>query len=147
MMRVLAFVLIVTGCTSAHAPAVDRTNCVGCHTAPVVTDPVPAPCAQKDHTSYATTCYACHGTVAWCPADGKHTAFDLTRPSHAGWDCADCHLAITYDPPVVTDPKQITCTSCHWHDKDRTDPFHVGNSDYSYRPASCLQCHGPGGRR
>lgn len=105
-----------------------------------------------DHTTYAATCYQCHGTTSWCPAvkaaTQTHPKFDLTKASHAGWDCADCHLSITYDPPAIPDPTMIACTNCHWHDQAQTDPHHVGKSNYVYGPATCLasECHG-GGRR
>jgi hypothetical protein len=144
-MRILSIIALV-GCssTSSHLPATDRTDCVGCHAAPALADPPPPPCKVTDHATYPTTCFTCHGLTAWCPADATHTRFDLTTTSHAGWDCGDCHLAVTYDPPAVPDPTAIECTSCHWHDRARVDPFHVGNGDYHYGPATCLRsgCHG-----
>ncbi len=148
-MRHLALAIVLVGCTSSHTNVGARTDCSTCHTAPALADPVAAPCAVTDHSMYPATCYQCHGTTAWCPADTAHTKFDITSSSHAGWDCADCHLAISYDPPVVTDPAQITCIDCHWHDQSRTDPNHIGKSDYKYGPATCLaaNCHGEGGRQ
>ena len=143
----IVLILALIGCTSSHLDT-DRTDCVSCHAMPTLADPAPPPaCTLTDHSLYATTCFTCHGTTAWCPADPRHTKFDLTRTSHAGWDCADCHLAITYDPPAVTDATAITCTSCHSHDRARVDAFHTGKSGYVYGPATCLAsgCHG--GRR
>jgi hypothetical protein len=142
-MRLLALVIVI-GCTSSHSPVTDRTDCNTCHTTPALADPPPGACMVTDHATYASTCFQCHGTTSWCPADARHTKFDLMSTSHAGWDCADCHIAITYDPPAVTDPAQINCTNCHWHDRAQTDPHHVGKSDYTYGPATCIasECHG-----
>ena len=141
--RLFSFAL-VAACANPHASNVDRSDCRSCHPAPAVTDPLPGACVQPtDHTVYASTCADCHGTAAWCPADATHDRFELTG-DHEGWDCADCHLAIQYEPPAILDPEQITCTSCHWHSADRTDPFHIGKGEYTYAPASCLEagCHG-----
>ena len=143
----IALAFALAACTSSHVPDTDRTDCVTCHAQPALTDPSPPPaCTLTDHATYPTTCANCHGTTAWCPADAMHTKFSLTRASHAGWDCADCHLAITYAPPAVTDPTAIACTNCHWHDRARVDPFHVGKGGYTYGPATCLApaCHGGG---
>ena len=136
--------ILLLGCSSPHITVSARTDCSTCHTAPALTDPAPAPCTPTDHSTYATTCFQCHGTTAWCPADATHDKFDITRASHAGWDCADCHLAITYDPPAVPDPTQITCITCHSHDQGRTDARHLANGRYKYGPATCLAagCHG-----
>ena len=142
-MRTLLVIALV-GCTASHTASTDRTDCVSCHALPALTDPGPPPaCALTDHALYATTCADCHGTTAWCPAALTHRMFDLTRTSHAGWDCADCHLSITYDPPAVPDVTAIDCTNCHWHDRARVDPFHIGKSGYVYGPATCLasECH------
>ena len=149
MMRVfaIAIVLVLAACTSTHTTVTARTDCSNCHTQPLTTDPVAAPCVLQDHTGYATTCYQCHGTSSWCPgvvADIGPPDFDITSSSHAGWDCGDCHKKIVYDPPtppVKGDP--LTCISCHWHSKDRTDPNHLGKSGYVYGATTCLQqgCH------
>ena len=130
--------IFLAACTTSH-PVVDRTACETCHATAYDT---------TDHVArgYPTTCSNCHGTTAWLPAEADHKGFNLTSSSHAGWDCADCHLSITYDPPAIPTPKSITCTSCHWHTAGRTDPKHLGNGDYTYAPASCLRCHA-GGRR
>lgn len=134
-------------CTPSHTTA-DRTDCNGCHASAYDSAPITVSvCTQKpDHVAlgYPRTCSNCHGTTAWCPADAMHTKFDIVRVSHAGWDCADCHLSITYDPPAIADPAAIDCTRCHWHDRARVDPNHLGNSDYSYGPATCVaaECHG-----
>lgn len=149
-MGTVALIACVAACTGSHA-TVDRTECNACHATQYDSAPVTvSACTQKpDHVAlgYPRTCASCHGTTAWCPADAMHTKFDLTRSAHAGWDCADCHLAITYDPPAISDPAMIACTGCHWHDQARVDPYHLGNSDYQYGPATCLasECHG--GRR
>jgi len=145
-MRALAL-LVVAACTS-HPPAVDRTDCSRCHALPAAAEPPPSPCASTENPHHAgdadvTACALCHGTVAWCPAEATHTDFAL-EDGHAGWDCADCHRAVSYDPPAsVTDPTQITCVSCHWHSAERTDPFHLGKGDYRYGEATCLAdgCH------
>src|SRR6185312_5988593 len=99
-------------------------------------------CQPTDHMAlgYPRTCSNCHGTTAWCPADAMHTKFNIKTGSHAGWDCADCHTSITYNPPHV-DEKPIDCIDCHWHDKARTDAIHLGKGDYAYAPDSCLRCH------
>lgn len=149
-MSMVVLIACVVACTGSHA-TVDRTGCNACHATEYDRAPVTvSACTEKpDHVAlgYPRTCASCHGTTAWCPADAKHTKFDLTRPSHAGWDCADCHLSITYDPPAIAAPEMIRCTGCHWHDQARVDPNHVGNSNYQYGPATCLaaECHG--GRR
>lgn len=149
-MRILACLALI-GCTSTSSPpATDRTDCLSCHTVPAPTDPPSSSfCAQPDHSTFAdpTACSSCHGTTAWCPADASHTKFNLTSGSHAGWDCASCHLAITYDPPAITDATAIDCTNCHWHDQARVDPYHVGKSGYVYGPATCLAAGCHGGRR
>ncbi len=150
--RILLAILVV-GCSSSHTTISARTDCSTCHTAPAVTDPVAAPCSVQDHSTYAATCYQCHGTTQWCPAVPAamgHPDFDITRASHAGWDCADCHPARVDDPPTLPgkgDP--LTCISCHWHSQDETDPRHLGKSNYTYGPTTCLQqgCHGRGGRQ
>lgn len=152
--RILALMIVLAGCTSSHSTTVSaRTDCSTCHTAPAVADPVAAPCKVQDHSTFPTTCYQCHGTTQWCPAVPPatgHPDFDITRSSHAGWDCANCHLGNLYSPPTLPvkgDP--LTCISCHWHSQDRTDPNHLGKSNYTYGPTTCLQagCHGPGGRQ
>jgi hypothetical protein len=151
-MRSLVLITLVA-CTSSHPPPVDRTACSECHTLPVAADP-PLPsasaCISVDNPHHGsatsgTQCAECHGTLAWCPAEATHTDFALVG-DHAGWDCADCHVAVTYEPAaMVTDPKQITCISCHWHSADRTDPFHLGKGDYEYGAATCVAsgCHEP----
>lgn len=143
--------IALAACSTSHA-TVDRTDCNGCHASAYDTAPVTVSvCTQKpDHAAlgYPRTCSSCHGTTAWCPADATHTSFDIVRQSHAGWDCADCHVAITYDPPAIADPAAIDCTNCHWHDQARVDPNHLGKSDYRYGPATCRAagCHGGRGR-
>jgi len=139
---------VAAACTTTHTE-VDRLDCNSCHATEYDTAPqVVSPCAPTDHVQagYSRTCSDCHGTAAWCPAEPTHDQFRISSGSHAGWDCADCHLSIEYDPPSIPDPNQITCTSCHWHDQDRTDPRHLGNGDYEYTPSSCLRCHGRGRR-
>ncbi len=154
-MRAILLVTALAACTGSSTVTIDRTNCNTCHTAPTAALPYPDPaglCTPTEHDTlgYGDNCYACHGTTAWCPADTNHTKWPITQPtaSHAGSDCADCHTAITYDPPAITDSTQITCITCHEHDKAQTDAHHVGKGDYSYGPATCMQreCHG-GGRR
>ena len=144
-MRALVAVVLVA-CTASSTHLADRTDCLGCHTT-ALTDPPPAACTPRDHTNDPTTCSNCHGTVAWCPADAAHTKFNLTSASHAGWDCADCHQSITYAPPAIPDPTAIDCTNCHWHDRARVDPFHIGKGDYVYGPRTCLASNCHGGRR
>ena len=149
---ILASVLAVcaVACSTQHQE-VDRLACDSCHTSDYDTaasPPVPTLCTPTDHVAlgYARSCSDCHGTASWCPADAKHTKFDLTSRAHAGWDCADCHTTISYDPPKLDNPSQIACTNCHWHSAGKTDPKHIGNGDYSYAPSSCVACHGRGGR-
>lgn len=148
----IAIAAAAAACTTTHTET-DRLDCNSCHateydTSAQITPPCDPALGPIDHVArgYDRTCYACHGTASWCPADDSHTEFNLTRTAHAGYDCADCHLAISYEPPAVTDATQITCTNCHWHDQARTDPLHLGNGDYEYAPAACLECHGRGGR-
>lgn len=146
-MRRCLFVAALAACTSHTATPTDRTGCNDCHATEYDTAgsvPVGA-CTPTDHSTYARTCYDCHGTTSWCPADAMHTKFDITSPSHAGWDCADCHTSITYNPPHI-DEKPIDCIDCHYHDKAQTDAIHLGNGGYSWTPDSCLMCH-LGGRR
>ncbi|MBL9015752.1 MAG: hypothetical protein JNL83_16325 [Myxococcales bacterium] len=147
---VAVFLGALTACSTPQHAEVDRTACDTCHTADYDTAAVPAPmsaCSPTDHVAlgYSRACADCHGTTSWCPADATHTRFDLRSRAHAGWDCADCHASITYQPPAVPDPAQIQCTGCHWHSAGKTDPKHLGNGDYTYAPASCVACH-PGGR-
>jgi hypothetical protein len=141
------FIVVLVACSDTRLAPITRTDCVTCHPVPLVTDPAPPPCMVTDHSSFPMTCGTCHGTTAWCPADAMHTQFPLTG-SHEGWNCADCHLAISYDPPVVVDPTAITCIDCHWHEQARVDPYHIGKSGYSYGPRTCLapECHGGGQR-
>jgi len=149
----LAMVGLAVGCTSADPMVEARTDCATCHTAPAATDSVMAPCSAQDHSTYPSTCYDCHGTTQWCPAMPAampHSAFNITGGSHAGWDCSDCHLALSYNPPALpVKGDALTCIDCHWHTQERTDPNHIGKSDYSYGPVTCLQsgCHGNGGRQ
>lgn len=144
-----AFVLVMLGaCSTSHAVTADRTDCNGCHASEYEAAPqIAGACTPTDHVAlgYPRTCSNCHGTTSWCPADASHTKFDLTSTSHAGWDCADCHVSITYDPPHI-DEQPIDCIGCHWHDQARTDAIHLGNGDYTWAPDSCLRCH-LGGRQ
>lgn len=141
------FLVLAGACTTSHGE-VDRNDCNSCHATQYDTAPqVVSPCTPTDHVamSYSRECANCHGTAAWCPAESTHTGFNITSEAHTGWDCADCHTSITYDPPAIPDPRAIACTNCHWHDQDRTDPFHLGNGDYEYAPGSCVECHVRGG--
>ena len=143
------WLLALAACTSHTSPAADRTGCNDCHATEYDNAAMPQPgvCTPTDHVAlgYPRTCYECHGTTSWCPADAMHTKFDITTSSHAGWDCADCHTSITYTPPHV-DEKPINCIDCHFHDKARTDAIHGGKSGYTWTGDSCLMCHA-GGRR
>lgn len=141
-MRAL-LLLTIAACSTSHEATTDRTDCNGCHATEYDTAPAAVTaCTPTDHVAlgYPRTCSHCHGTTSWCPADASHTKFDITSSSHAGWDCADCHTSITYDPPHL-DETPISCTGCHWHDRSRTDAIHIGNGDYAYTPDSCLRCH------
>jgi hypothetical protein len=141
---------LLAACTAHSALQTDRTDCNTCHSVDYDTAPQQvSACAPTDHVAlgFPRTCYRCHGTTAWCPADTMHTKFDISSASssHAGFDCADCHVSITYTPPHV-DQLPINCIDCHAHDKDRTDAIHLGKGGYSYGPATCLMCH-LGGRQ
>jgi nitrate/TMAO reductase-like tetraheme cytochrome c subunit len=142
-MRASILLLLVAACTSHTAPGVDRTGCNDCHATEYDTAATAiSACQPTDHVAlgYPRTCSNCHGTTAWCPADAMHTKFDITSDSHAGWDCADCHTSITYNPPHI-DEKPIFCIGCHFHDKPRTDSIHLGKGGYTYTGDSCLMCH------
>ncbi len=147
MRWLLLFALVA--CTAHTAPLKDRTGCNDCHATEydMAGSAVTGACMLTDHVAlgYSRSCYQCHGTTSWCPADAMHTKFDITTQSHAGWDCADCHTAITYDPPKVTE-MPINCIDCHFHDKARTDAIHLGKGGYTWTGDSCLMCH-VGGRR
>ena len=144
-MRSVVIALFVGACATTPAATFDRTDCNRCHASDYDTTPSQVgACKPTDHSTYARTCSDCHGTTSWCPADANHFQFRLSG-NHAGWDCADCHQSISYDPVMIA-PQPITCTNCHWHEQSRTDPIHLGNGDYSYAPASCLECHSGGGR-
>lgn len=148
-MRALLVLCLLAGCTAHSATEKDRTDCNGCHATEYDTAPqAVTACKPTDHVAlgYPRTCYQCHGTSSWCPANTMHTKFDITSTSHAGYDCADCHQSITYDPPHI-DEKPIDCIDCHAHDQSRTDAVHLGNGGYTYTGDSCLICHGPGGRQ
>jgi len=140
-MRAL-LVIVLAACSTSHS-TVDRTDCNSCHATEYDTAPqIAGVCTPTDHMAkgYPRTCSNCHGTTAWCPADPSHTKFNIKTGSHAGWDCADCHTSITYDPPHI-DEQPINCINCHWHDQSRTDAIHFGKGGYTYTPDSCLRCH------
>lgn len=152
MRAIVLAIAALAACSPAQHQEIDRTACDSCHVADYDTAANPMPrteCTPTDHVAlgYPRTCANCHGTTSWCPADATHTRFDLTSTAHAGWDCADCHTQVTYSPPAIGDSAQISCTGCHWHSAGRTDPYHLGNGDYSYAPSSCLECHGRGRAR
>jgi nitrate/TMAO reductase-like tetraheme cytochrome c subunit len=141
--------LVLAACTSHTATAGDRTGCNDCHATEydMAGSARTGACKLTDHVAlgYSRTCFECHGTTSWCPADAMHTKFDITTQSHAGWDCADCHTSITYAPPHI-DEMPINCIDCHFHDKPRTDAIHLGKGGYTWTGDSCLMCH-VGGRR
>ena len=141
--------MFLVACTSHTAPAADRTGCNDCHATEYDTAPqMMTACKPTDHVAlmYPRTCSDCHGTSAWCPADANHYMFDIKSESHAGWDCADCHPSISYNPPHIDVMPSVDCTDCHFHDKARTDSIHLGKGGYTYTPDSCLMCHAGGGR-
>lgn len=173
-MRHALIALVSFGCVGSQPPATDRLDCIGCHQTEydtVSAGPyVLSACAKRPvhdpALGYTTSCYACHGTAlpdptsaagviqsGWCPAVDpiadpvRHDVFRIASGSHAGFDCGDCHVdRVAGQSAFVQQP--IWCTTCHTHDKAATDAHHLGNSDYTYSPTSCLasNCHG-GGRR
>jgi hypothetical protein len=128
----IALALALTACGNGGHETIDRLDCNTCHAAEYDAASVHA------EQGFPRTCYACHGLSDWTEADENHDRFSIDRGSHTGFDCSACHLS-------QDNRNQITCISCHWHSEARTSPWHVGNGDYEYAPAACLNCHG--GRR
>ncbi|MBV8757644.1 MAG: hypothetical protein JO257_10225 [Deltaproteobacteria bacterium] len=176
-MRWLVITFVIAGCTTTpqQTPATDRLACYGCHQTEYETAPQSvSACVKKPvhdpALGYTTNCYTCHGATApapspdpnvtlagWCPAvdpmtDPKHhDVFLISKGSHAGFDCRDCHVALPGGQTLTSAaaPQPIECTTCHWHDKGLTDPRHLGNGSYKYGPSTCLAdgCHGGGQRQ
>lgn len=119
---------LLAACASEHAPTVDRLACATCHASSFEEAPLHV---ERD---YPRTCYQCHGTTDWEDATLEHDDFAIDREPHAGYDCGACHLS-------SDDREDIDCTGCHAHSAGRTDPRHLGNSEYTYQPRSCLRCH------
>jgi len=170
-MRSLLIALTI-GCTSSQPQATDRLDCYSCHQTEYENAQLAVSACTKKPVhdpalGYTTNCYTCHGTVAadpdpaiarsgWCPAvdpvdSSHHGVFRIATGSHTGFDCGDCHVARVAGQSLAdtSTPQPIECTSCHWHDRARTDPHHNGNGRYTYGPATCLasDCHDRGHRQ
>jgi hypothetical protein len=172
-MRTLLITFAI-GCTGSQPAATDRLDCYSCHQAEYETaQAAVSACTKKPvhdpMLGYTTNCYTCHGTATadpdpdpaitrsgWCPAVDPtdalhHEVFRIATGSHTGFDCGDCHVARVAGESLTDTrtPQPLGCTSCHSHDREQTDPHHLGNGDYTYGPATCLAsgCHGGGQRQ
>lgn len=83
------------------------------------------------------TCGECHTTKTWNTVKFKQhdSYFGIYSGKHNGtWTrCVECHTNNAGYKP--------NCTSCHDHNKTKTDQQHRGVDDYVYNSASCVSCH------
>lgn len=88
------------------------------------------------------SCTECHININWNTVKYKQhdSHFGIYSGKHNGaWTrCVDCHSnTMDYKP---------NCTSCHEHNKSRTDQQHRGKDDYVYLSSACVSCH-PDGKK
>lgn len=111
-------------------------TCVTCHDhAQNVTDPQHLGIPRYVYAD--TACYDCHpnGTISGVDHD---PFFPIgTDSKHAEMRCVACH-------PQPTDRKVYTCTDCHDHLREVTDPAHVTVPTYVYADTACYICHPTG---
>ena len=137
-------------CTECHPNARDRgfsraaTQCTSCHQA----DYDRAATLSVDHAraGFSTECRACHNSFRWKPAryPSHDRCFRISSGPHAGIRCEGCHISIP-SPQTLSScmSNNAACTSCHTHDKARTDGIHAqrGVPGYSYQDRKCYECH------
>lgn len=131
-------------------------DCEVCHTSMVLTDfrrlsSDCFSCHANDYNAVATPnhassgfsheCRQCHQVTGWTPAAmPDHDAiFPIFSGTHRGrWsECASCHID-------ANNSHNVSCLTCHEHDRSRMDPFHQGFPGYTYDTPACLQCHPTG---
>ena len=137
-------------CQECHGNMRDRTfsptpvACVSCHRA----DFNGAALRSIDHVAaaFGTECQSCHTTDSFFPArfDAHDACFVVSKGSHRGLQCAQCHptvvgLRLTGTCTAPT----TTCTTCHTHECARTDRQHPNVMGYLCADAKCYQCHQP----
>lgn len=127
--RPARFSSLSSGCVTCHQADFDRT----------AGTPV-------DHArlSLGTECARCHEPWGFLPARfPQHDAcFEVTGGPHAGIPCAGCHGAIPQVSGVgLCASRSTTCTSCHVHACDRSDPLHAAVPGYQCKDAKCYECH------
>jgi hypothetical protein len=137
-------------CTECHPNVRDRgfsraaTQCVSCHQA----DYDRAGASSIDHAraGFTTECRACHNSFRWKPArfPSHDRCFRISSGPHTGIRCEGCHTAIP-SPQTLSSctSNNAACTSCHVHDRARTDTIHAnrGVQGYSYQDRKCYECH------
>jgi Zn finger protein HypA/HybF involved in hydrogenase expression len=111
-------------------------TCITCHDhAQEVTDPQHL--GIQDYAYGPSTCYGCHRNGSITGVD--HASFFpiSANAKHAGMRCVACH-------PQPTDRKVFTCTECHDHSRENTDPGHAAVAGYEYADSACYRCHPTG---
>lgn len=86
-------------------------------------------------SNFAKTCYTCHTTTAWKPANFDHntTAFPLTG-AHLSANCSQCHITAGVTPST-------DCYACHKTKYDQTtNPNHAASGF----DKTCKTCHSTG---
>jgi hypothetical protein len=137
-------------CVECHPNARDRgfaraaTQCLSCHQG----DYDRAGTLSVDHAKngFTTECRACHNSMRWKPAryPSHDRCFRIGTGPHAGIRCEGCHTTIPQPSSLSScTSNNAACTSCHTHDKSRTDAVHAqrGVAGYSYQDRKCYECH------
>ena len=61
----------------------------------------------------------------------------MNTGAHDQADCNTCH-------GDFDSFQQFSCTTCHEHSQELTDPTHVGVADYAWTGTKCFECHPDG---
>jgi hypothetical protein len=143
-------------CEECHTSKRDRSfsragaaACYSCHQA----DYQAAAGRSIDHVAFgfATECRQCHTPSSFQPArfPDHDVCFQISGGPHAGIACLACHSSLhAASTPGSCNTNTAACTSCHTHDKARTDAIHAqpwqGNPSvpgYQYADRKCYECH------
>ncbi len=129
-------------CNSCHTNAEYKNTpdqCYGCHKQNYdnTNDP------SHKSANFTTDCETCHTATAWTPAtfDHDNQYFPIYSGKHNNqWNaCSDCHTN-------SADYNVFECTTCHDHNKTKTDDEHKGIQGYSFVSTECLACHPTGSK-
>jgi hypothetical protein len=135
-------------CTECHPNVRDRgfqrtpVQCVTCH----AKDFSRATLGVIDHSvaGFSMDCRRCHSTFAFSPAryPDHDRCMRISSGPHANIRCLNCHSG---PPPTgmlgMCMTNNETCTGCHAHSPQRTDPLHANVPGYVYLPRKCYDCH------